>query len=52
MFAGMSDGGYYRFIGKKVDGKVVWRVNETYGPNGTVYEFCSIDELTFIEFQG
>ena len=43
-FAGMSDGGYCRYIGMMVLGKVDWRVDESYGPQGTVYKFSGITE--------
>lgn len=38
-FAGMTDAGYRRYIGYSQAGRVVWRVDESYGPQGTVYAF-------------
>lgn len=47
-FAGMMDSGYYRYIGEKDgNGKVVWRVSESYGPSGYKYEFSGITEEEF-----
>jgi hypothetical protein len=44
-FAGMTDAGYCRYVGKKVDGKVAWRVDEAYG---NPYRFDSITEEQFL----
>ncbi len=44
-FAGMSDAGYCRYVGRKVNGKVAWRVDEIYGKP---YRFDSITEEEFL----
>jgi hypothetical protein len=44
MFAGMSDAGYSRWVGKKVDGKVVWRVSDYY-PKPLEFSGISVDEF-------
>lgn len=43
-FAQMTDAGYCRAVGMKVDGKVLWRVDEVYGKP---YRFDSITEQEF-----
>ena len=45
-FAGMTDGGYCRYIGYAERGHVVWRIDEAYGPKGTVYTFRNITQET------
>lgn len=43
-FALMSDAGYCRAVGKKANGKVLWRADEAYGKP---YRFDSITEKDF-----
>lgn len=45
-FALMSDAGYSRAVGKKANGKVLWRVDEDYGKP---YRFSGITEQGFQE---
>lgn len=47
-FAAMMDEGYSRYLGKKVNGKVVWRVEDRY-PNPLV--FFNITEEQFLEIE-
>lgn len=44
MFAAMADGGYTRWLGKRIDGKVVWRVSDYY-PKPLEYSGISVDEF-------
>ena len=53
LFAGISDAGYRRHIGQRdSDGKVKWRIDESYGPNGTEYKYSGItqEEFEALEF--
>lgn len=53
LIAGMSDAGYRRYIGQRdSDGKVKWRIDESYGPGGTKYEYFGItqEEFEALEF--
>jgi len=45
-FAGMMDEGYSRYIGRKVNDQVVWRVNDYYPK---ALEFCDITEEEFLK---
>lgn len=48
LFAGMSDGGYCRWVGQMVSGKVIWRVNDYYPKP---IEYVGIDEQAFQELK-
>ncbi len=50
-FAGMSDAGYHKFVGRKLDGKVLWRVSGDYNQPVTELRFDAISKGDFLALE-
>lgn len=50
-FAGMTDAGYYKFVGRKLNGKVLWRVSCAYNQPGDELRFDAISKGDFLTLE-